>query len=281
MNILVSGSSGFLGPYVLMEVEGNIETISLRSVDWNNLNLKRYDTIIHLAGKAHDMNALEDKEYFKINRDLTREFATRAKNDGVSQFVFVSTIKVYGEGGDQVITEQSEVSPQDAYAKSKMEAEDLLTSLDDPSFVVSILRPPLIYGDGVKGNLRNIIRLCKKLPFLPLGGINNKRSMVYAANVGSMINKIIIERRPGVYIPTDENPLSTTELVKNICECLGNRKWIPYIPILPSIVRIMKPRIYKRLYGNFVVDNSMSREALCWVPSYSIGEGIRDMVSNI
>ena len=184
--ILLTGASGFIGLALSEYCKDKIQLtpVSLRTVLPEDIDFSGQNSIFHLAGIAHQMTAIEDEIYFKVNHDLTIRLAQAAKRIGVNHFIFVSTIKVYGENiVRNILDETSDCLPEDAYGKSKRKAEIALQEMEDDNFKVAIVRPPLVYGPGVKGNLIKLLNLInKKLP-LPFGGIDNKRSMVYLDNL--------------------------------------------------------------------------------------------------
>ncbi|MBK9736644.1 MAG: NAD-dependent epimerase/dehydratase family protein [Saprospiraceae bacterium] len=219
--ILLSGSSGFVGKYALsyFQTESEVKTVSLQNTAPSQVDFSGIKTIIHLAGMAHRMEVTDPKSYFTVNHKLTLDFAINAKSQGVSHFVFVSTVKVYGDNkGIDYFAEESKCQPTDPYGESKWRAEqDLLTLVDD-HFLVSIIRPPLVYGSNVKGNLQNLISMIRKYPLVPFGGINNQRSMVYVGNLVALITTILNQKRGGIFLAGDAQYHSTTELVDMIIE---------------------------------------------------------------
>ena len=219
MNLLITGASGFIGSNFIKKVMGyNITTLSLKNTVFENIDLSNIDTILHLAGLAHQMNGAPEEEYFKINTTLTFEFAKYAKESGVKHFIFISTAKVYGESTEpgQPFNELSDCKPLDPYGKSKLEAEKKLNTLKSENFNVSIVRIPLVYGAGVKGNLKSLISLVNKTSILPLGGIKNKRSMVYVGTLIDFLQSIIDSKKAGTFIACDNRALSTSELIELI-----------------------------------------------------------------
>lgn len=271
MNLLITGSGGFLGKILLTDLKNsyNIESLSMRDEKWTRNNLSKYDVIIHLAGIAHN-NDRNEEDYYRVNRDMAVLLATKAKEDGVSQFIFVSTIKVNGEGEDGVITENSDYNPSNAYARSKMEAEIELRRIESHSFRIAILRPPLIYGPGLKGNLFKLMRMCDRFAFIPLGGIDNKRSLVCGNNVSELVNLIIQGKNRGIFLPTDEKLYSTTYIVNSFCQHVGKSPIVFSLGPIRQLIKILKKPLYGRLFGDFVVDSSATRHKLNWKPSHDL-----------
>ncbi|MFY0643028.1 MAG: NAD-dependent epimerase/dehydratase family protein [Bacteroidia bacterium] len=284
LNILVTGSSGFIGSrwLQLMHEKYKLSTVSLRKTAIQDVQLEGVDTILHLAGLAHQMEAVNPSKYFEINTDLTLALAKKAKAQGVKHFVYISTTKVYGDGEDQVFyNEKSKCIPTDHYGESKLKAENKLKKLRSDSFLVSIVRPPLVYGPGVKGNLLLFMKLAKTPYPLPFKGISNNRAMVYVDNLIAMISKIIDSRKEGIFTLTDQHRISTEELIAEIREQMGRSPKLFKLPgILVLPIKWLKPHIYFRLFGSFNVDCSESLKTLNFTIPYAFEDGIRAMVSH-
>lgn len=280
--ILVAGSNSFIGNYFINNEKINlVNEVCLIDAKPNDIDFKEYDTVLHLAAIVHQNKTIPEEEYFKVNTDLAYNVALRAKEGGVSQFVFMSTAKVYGEStfADSFWDENSECNPVDPYGKSKLNAERLILSLQDKNFKVAVIRSPLVYGPGVKANMFSLIRLVDRFSFLPLGGINNSRSMVFIGNLIALINHIISVRASGVFIAGDIQPLSTSHLVKLIGECFGkNVKQFALPRFFIAIINNFLPSLVSRLYGSLVINNSNTNKLLGFNPPYSSKEGICEMV---
>lgn len=278
--VLVSGASGFIGQYIVprMSKQYDVSTMSLRhEIDESGLN--GVHAVLCLSGIAHQKKNTSPDLYFKVNRDLVIDLATKAKKNGVTQFIYLSSVKVYGDNKGEYFDLKSATIPTDPYGKSKLEAEFRLKEMEEANFSVAIIRPPLVYGPGVKGNLEQLIRLLKKLKLLPFKDISNKRSMVYVGNLYEMILKVINEKASGIFIAGDRTPHSTTELVSSMKEALNtNNKLIR----LPSGIRLLlknlKPGIYNRLFGDFVIDNQETNRILNFDPPYSLRDGVKEMI---
>ena len=177
--MLITGASGFVGSHAVpvLGKKYQVDTISLKGKKTDHIELNHYNVILHLAGIAHQAVDISEEEYNSVNHKLAVQLAESAKKAGVSHFIFMSTVKVYGEIDELPFREDSICDPKDAYASSKLNAEKDLLAMNSPSFIVSVIRPALIYGKGVKGNLAKLISLIRKLPvvFFPL--IHNKRSL--------------------------------------------------------------------------------------------------------
>jgi nucleoside-diphosphate-sugar epimerase len=282
MNLLVTGSSGFVGTnFVKNSSDINIIEVDLLTQNVTEIDFTGIYSILHLAAIAHQMKRAPEKQYFMINRDLAFELAKKAKSQGVRHFVFMSTAKVYGESttGKSAWDEDSECNPKDAYGKSKYEAEKLIQSLEDWNFKVAIVRSPLVYGAGVSANMLNLVKLVNGLPLLPLGGINNRRSMVYVGNLVALLQHIIKIQASGVFIAGDQLPLSTTVLIKLIANSFPKKIYLISIPgFLRKWVSKLNPSIVERLFGSLELDNSKTNHKLSFVPPYTSEDGIREMV---
>lgn len=281
LTIAITGTTGFVGKRLIVynKSKYRLAPLSLRQERPANQDLRGCDAVIHLAGKAHQMEPIADSIYFDINYELTRQLADKAKESGVKQFVYISSVKVYGDNIQETLNESSVCIPTDAYGASKLQAEKYLQSIETNDFKIAIVRPPLVYGPEVKGNMIRLLQLAnRKLP-LPMGRINNARSMVFVDNLIELINTIIDKEASGVFIAGDREPLSTSELIGLIRKNLGNKNGLISIPTaIRKLIKQIKPALYIRLFGSFVVDNSITNAKLHFAPPYLTEEGIRQMV---
>lgn len=282
LNIIITGSSGFVGSnFVKLSSGIGIYEVDLLKTTPDSIDFSGIDSVLHLAAIVHQMKGAPEELYFKVNRDLAFEVAKRAKEQGVKQFVLMSTAKVYGEstanGG--YWNEPSECIPTDPYGRSKYEAERLIRGLEDETFKVAIVRSPLVYGAGVKANMFSLIRLVDRFPVLPLGDIPNERSIVYIGNLVALLNKVIEEQASGIFIAGDRSPLSTTQIIQLIAAGFKKRVFLLGIPrIVLSVMKRILPSITDRLYGSLVLDNRNTNRVLNFTPPYSSEEGVREMV---
>ncbi len=275
MNVLVTGATGFVGKhYMAYPYNGHTyTTIDLRNTNWATANYTNYDAVVHLAGKAHDMACIDEAKYFEINTELTKQLYYKVKADGVKHFIYISSTKVYGNGSYNYFNEQSPCNPTDAYGKSKLQAEQFL--LAQQGIAVAIIRPPLVYGNGVKGNMEKLITLCNTKSWLPFGGIHNARSMVYVGNLVALINVIITQKAAGIFVAGDGAAVSTTQLITTIAHHVHPKIKLITIPlILRSIIKIVKPNLYIRLFGSFNVDNAYTLNHLNHKPPFTFNQGI-------
>ena len=280
--ILLTGASGFVGQRFLEynKTAFTIRPVSLVTQTVENIDFRGIDTIVHLAGKAHQMTKIDDQIYFDVNTELTKKLALAAKAQGVSHFIFISTIKVFGEHQNSVLTEGSPCEPiNDPYGQSKLDAEKFLQSLEDATFVVSIVRPPLIYGPRVKGNLIRFLKLADNGKPLPFAHIENRRTMVYLDNLIEMINTIIHQKKSGIFLAADAQPISTTFLIGEMRKKMARPTRLFSMPSpLKWALKKVKPEMYIRLYGSLEMNPQDSFKRLNFKPPYSIEDGIGEMV---
>ncbi len=278
--ILLTGSSGFIGTYFIYKysTQYNMKTFSFLNESLDNLDLDSIDTVLHLSALVHQMGGASTNEYERVNVTQSLELAKKASSNGVRHFVFMSSVKVYGEENDKAYREDTECNPQDDYGKSKLKAENELLKLENSDFKISIIRTPIVYGYGVKANIENLISLITKVPVLPFDNINNKRSMVYIGNLCHLVDVIIEKKQSGVFLAADDKPLSTTKLIKLIAQELDKKVYLLNISFFPWLLKKIKLSFHKRLYGSLEVDNTLTKEKLNLTNPYSVEEGIKLMI---
>lgn len=278
MKILLTGAHGFIGSYFRKKYASvyQFKTFSFSHDTLNELILDDVEIILHLAAIVHRPNT-QEKEYMKVNVQKTLELAQKAKGSGVKQFVFISTIAVY-DPKLTCINENSLLKPKTLYGKSKLEAEKQLQFLEDESFKVSILRPPMVYGYNAPGNIHSLMKLINKMPILPFGNITNQRSFVYIGNLCAMINCIIQSKSNGTFLASDDTPLSTTKLIELISSTKNKKVYLLHIKGFARFLQWFKPSLYQRLFENLAIDNTQTKQTLCFKNPYSSEEGIRLMI---
>ncbi len=284
--ILITGKKSFIGTYFKQHIgEGyEVEEVCLRENPVKLIDFSNYDVVFHVAAIVHQDKNLDDSIYFKVNRDLAVDVAKTAKCAGVSQFVFMSTVKVYGENStlESPWTEMSKCYPMDAYGKSKLEAECQLQELIDDSFVVSIIRTPVVYGANVKGNILRMAQYVKEHRFIPFGGICNIRAMVYIGNLMAMIYRVVELQKGGLFLANDSKSVSTSEFAQLLIKTSGLRKTLVTIPSLfLFVLKVIMPSMYRRLCGSMVVDNQRTRATLDFVPPYPVEKGIEEVMNSL
>jgi nucleoside-diphosphate-sugar epimerase len=310
MTVLLTGASGFVGKAVLNaakqsglkvrpvfrsidSVKGYPEAVLVSGLDgatdWSQA-LKGVDVVIHAAARAHIMleEALDPlAEYRRVNVEGTLNLARQAAAIGVRRFVFISSIKVNGEAtapGRPFIADDAP-APEDAYGLSKAEAEAQLKQLvQEMGMEVTIIRPPLIYGPGVKGNFDSLVRWVHRGLPLPLGGVTqNRRSLVGLDNLVDLI--LVCADHPKAanqtFLISDGEDLSTTELIKRIGKALKQPACLLWVPagVISFIAGLLgKKRIAQRLLSSLQVDIGKTCELLDWKPSVAVDEGLRRAV---
>ena len=282
VNILITGANSFVGTnYRKFSQFKNVDEISLFDTRPEDINFSKYDVVLHLAAIVHQSKIISEHEYFAVNRDLCLRVAESAKKAGIGQFVFLSTVTVYGNCSPdlKIRNENSICFPDNSYGRSKLEAEMGLTKLEDRDFTVSIIRTPLVYGEGVKANMISLVKLIETMPLLPFKNISNKRNFTYVVNLAGFIDQIIIKRAPGVFIAMDNNAISTTELVNYLSKYLERKVILFKLPgIILRKARYFVPTIVDSLYGSMEVDNSKTLNELQYSPPYTTEEGIKNMI---
>lgn len=261
--ILITGKNSYVGNTLEKWIGDNskyysIDTISLRNDAWRDKEFSGYDVVIHVAGIAHVSSdpKMEDL-YYKVNRDLTIEAAKKAKSAGVKQFIFMSSIIVYGESIDnnKLIDIQTVPNPSNFYGNSKLQAEEGIKHLSSDKFKVVIIRPPMIYGKGSKGNYPRLANLAKKTLVFPK--IKNERSMIHIDNLCEFIKSMIDNEETGVFFPQNEDYVVTSDLVKAIAQVHGRKIWLTRL-FNPIIKLFFGTRIVDKVFGNLVYEKSMS-----------------------
>lgn len=230
--ILITGTQGYIGSALAQYLrrrpeEYSVDFLSLREEAWRQADFGGYDAIVHAAAIVHQPKSKDDPSqaelYDRVNHLLTAELAQKAKNEGVCQFLFLSSESVYGlhapVGQTLTITADTPLHPTDNYGISKLQAEKALTALRDDHFRVAILRPPMIYGRDCKGNYRTLARLAEKLPVFP--NIANQRSMLYIGNLCEFLRLLIQDEADGIFCPQNTEYVSTSRMVREIAKAHG------------------------------------------------------------
>jgi UDP-glucose 4-epimerase len=300
MSVLVTGANGFVGRVLCEDLEEKsyVTVRALRhgacragyvdvgeidaATDWRS-TLAGRDAVVHLAARVHVMHDTAEDPlalYRATNTDATLNLARQAAQAGVKRFVFVSTIKVNGEGRDAPYRETDAAAPGDAYAISKWEAEQGLQRIaQETGLEVVILRPPLVYGPGVKANFRRLLDTVARGRPLPLGAIHNKRSLLYLGNFVDAIRACIEHPAAAgqTFLLDDGRPVSTPELIRAVARAMG--KPARLLPVPVGVLEFTGALLGKRaavarLTGSLHVDSSAIRSRLDWTPPYSMEAGL-------
>jgi len=266
VNILITGANSYIGTSVEKWLnrwtnEYKIDTLDMKDDSWRNKSFSKYDVVYHVAGIAH-VNAEPKMEslYYKVNRDLTIETAKKAKMEGVKQFIFMSSMIVYGESNEKhpsvLMTKSTIPTPYGFYGNSKLQAEKGILELQEEDFNVAIIRPPMIYGKGNKGNYEKLSRVGKK--FLVFPELDNKRSMLYIENLCEFIKLMIDNNEKGIFHPQNKEYANTTEMVKIIAEVHGKK--IITTKLFNPIIRLLgkKYGVVNKAFGNYICEQELS-----------------------
>jgi UDP-glucose 4-epimerase len=283
--ILVTGANSFIGSYFKYRTsQFEVEEVDLITIKPASINLLGIDVVFHVAAIVHQDKSIPDAKYFEVNSDLAFDVAQKAKLDGVRQFVFMSTVKVYGENStvQNPWSEETECHPTDAYGKSKLDAEKRLMKLNDENFTVSIIRTPVVYGVGVKGNILKLAHFVKTYKFIPFNGINNMRAMVYIGNLIALVQEVIHQNKSGIFLAGDGQILSTSEFVYNLVLATNEKKYFISFPLIfQKMIKLIKPNLYNRLFGSMVIDNTKTFKELNFYPPFTPKQGLQDVMKSI
>lgn len=257
--ILITGTKSYIGTSFEKWVSQwpekyQVDTIDLRGNEWRDKSFSSYDVVYHIAAIVH-VKENDIENYFSVNRDLAIEVAKKAKTEGVKQFIFLSTMGVYGKETG-FIDENTKVNPKTPYAQSKLEAENLLSNLTEDSFMVARLRPPIVYGKDCTGNYSRLARLALNLPIFPK--IKNERSMIFIDNLSEFVKITIDKELNGLFFPQNQRYVNSTELVQSIANAHGKELKATEIfnPLL--LIGIKVSKTLGKVFGSFVYDRRMS-----------------------
>ncbi len=273
-NVLITGKDSYIGnafTSYAMEHYPNIKIDTLDMLDgmWKDRSFEGYDAILHVAGIAHadTENLCDEKkdEYYRINKDLAIQVAKKGRDSGVKQFIFMSSMIIYGEsapyGKTKIIDEHTIPNPTNFYGDSKWQADKGIRALKSEDFNVAVLRPPMIYGHGCKGNYLTLSTLAKNLPIFPC--VYNERSMLHIDNFCEFLCLLILSGEGGVYFPQNRQYSNTSELVKQINKVKGGKvrtiKLLNPLVMISSHIQGKIGRLTNKAFGNFVYDQKLSQ----------------------
>ena len=244
--LLITGTGSFVGTAVRTHLSQwpdrySVDAVDMQPPEWRQHDFSPYDAVFHVAGLAHaDVGHVSEERkalYYKVNSDLPAETAAKAKAEGVKQFIFMSSAIVYGDsapiGREKTITRDTQPAPANFYGDSKLRAELKLRPLSSDSFKVAILRCPMIYGKGSKGNFPVLEKMAVKLPFFPK--VANTRSMLYVGNLAEFVRLLVDDEASGTFWPCNAELSNTSELVRLIARARGKK-----LPLVPGFSPFLK-----------------------------------------
>lgn len=252
--------------------------------DWTEA-LKDANAVVHLAARVHRMSEGKSEalaENRRINTEGTRRLAEAAAEAGAKRFVFLSSVKVNGESTDgrAPFAETDVPAPQDSYAISKWEAEQALARIAATGALQpTILRPPLVYGPGVRANFLALLKVCRAAPPLPFGSVANRRSLLFVGNLADAVRRCLTrpEAAGKTYMVSDGEDVSTPELIRRLARAMHRPARL--VPVPPSLLRFLaglagKGETVARLLDTLAVDGRKIRQDIGWSPPFTLGEGL-------
>ncbi len=273
--VLITGANSYIGmsfdKYVSEHYSSqlSVDTVDMIDGSWRKKDFSSYDIVYHVAGIAHsDVGNVSDEvkaKYYAVNTDLAIETCKKAKAEGVKQFVFMSSAIVYGDsapyGIQKRITKDTDPVPANFYGDSKWQADKGVRGFADSDFTVTVLRPPMIYGKGSKGNYPTLAKMAKKLIVFP--NIQNERSLLYIENLCEFVCQVMISGEAGIFWPQNSEYTRTSDMVKKIAEVSGHKIFVSKAwNWVVGLARLIpgKPRsLANKAFGNLSYDQSMSQ----------------------
>lgn len=255
MKVLITGKNSYVGKNIgnfLLYKNMEVKYVSVR----NGISEDEFtdvDVVVHCAAIVHKKEAKFAILYDKVNYELTVDIAEKAKKKGVKQFIFMSTMAVYGKSEGE-INGNTPLQPKTLYGESKLKAEKALEKIADENFKVSIIRPPMVYGRSCPGNYKKLRMLALKLPVFPL--VENKRSFIYVENLAYFVWNTISEGKEGIFMPMDSKTESTDTMSKYICSV--NNKEIKFSPFLGKMVKKIPLNSLKKAFGSLYYGNNIA-----------------------
>lgn len=262
--VAIIGANSYIGDSFFKHCQATfkIDIIDAKNDIWKTSDLSKYDSVLFVAGIAHvSQDSKMDELYYKINRDLAVEVATSAKSQGVKQFIFMSSMIIYGKDGKvgkkKVIISGDEYAPDQAYGKSKLAADIAIQKMISDSYKPVIIRTPVVYGNGCKGNFSKLLNAGKKMIVFPR--IKNERSMIYIKNLCEFFKLIIQNDSCGVFYPQNSEYVSTSEVVKISSEIYGRKLWCTRLayPIIWLASKFLGG--INKVFGNKTYDKTLSQ----------------------
>ncbi len=260
--ILITGAGSYIGVSFARWLEQwpedyYVDTVDMIDSAWKQKDFSGFDTVFHVAGIVHvSLEPGVDELYYKVNRDLTVETAKKAKEEGVKQFIFMSTMAVYGQEGkineNITITRDTIPNPKKSYGKSKLLAEHGLNLLAGEGFKVTIIRPPMVYGENCPGNYARLEKLALRIPVFPM--ITNNRSMLHIDKLNEYIKEYVDQEAQGVFFPQDNEFINTSLLVQRIAKEHGKNIYLS--KTIGRVIMIFGKRVnlFNKIFGNLIYE---------------------------
>lgn len=221
--ILITGADSYIGGSLERFLSGSrdysLSVLDMTKDSWQAADFSGYDAVFHVAGIVHTKEKRQNRGlYYKVNRDLAMKTAEKAKASGVGQFIFLSSMSIYGKN-EGIITKETLPAPDTHYGRSKLLAEQRLCTLRSGGFRLAILRPPMVYGKNCKGNFARLVKIADTAGFFP--EIANRRSMIYIDNLCSFVKMAIDCELDGVFFPQNREPACTSDIIRIIARQTG------------------------------------------------------------
>ena len=300
--VLILGANSYIGnsfrEYVKENYPGEftVTRVSLRGNAWKEADWSEYDSILNVTGKAHaDIGSLteeEKQEYYTINCDLACEAAKKAAEDGAGQYIYLSSIIVYGDssngGGAVHITKDTKPAPSNFYGDSKWQAEQKLQALferfkaDDRknNTALAIVRPPMIYGKNSKGNFKMLVKLADKVPVFP--NVKNERSMLYVENLAEFLCLLVESQKSGVFLPQNASYVTTAQMVAAIAAAKGKKVYLcSWMDPLVALAKKMPGKIggmAGKAFSSMVIEQELSRKEIDGYQRFGLKESVERSV---
>lgn len=252
-HILITGADSYIGTSLtahLSEQLYTVTTLDVRDAGWADASFAGFDVVLHVAAIVHQKERADMEElYFRVNRDLAVQIARKARAEGVRQFIFMSSMSVYGLDTG-IITPDTVPQPVSFYGKSKLAAEELIREEADEHFRVCILRPPMVYGPGCKGNFQTVVKLVKHSPVFPL--LRNERSMIHIDNLCEFLKLCIDEGESGLFLPQNREYMQTSQMARTIAKKLERRVWFSRLAGLAVRLTIPFLSLTQKAFGTLI-----------------------------
>ena len=251
--ILIAGANSYIGVSLEHYLNAHtgcyqVDTLDVIGDGWKSRDLSGYDAMVCVAGIAHRKETAENAAlYFQVNRDLAVELAARAKAAGIGQFVFMSSMSVYGMDRG-VITPETQPRPTSNYGKSKLEAEQAMAELADSRFRIAVLRPPMVYGKNCRGNFQTMRTLVEKSPVFPR--VSNERSMISVTNLCAFIRMAIDRELSGLYWPQNREYANTSDMARIMADAMGRKLWFSRLAGWAVLLMMPFAGIARKAFGS-------------------------------